>query len=316
MTALIIAGGFATRLWPLTEKRSKALLPLAGKPLIDHLLEKIPDAMKVIISTNNVYKADFELLLKRFPQKLLSFHYEDSSHDKEKKGALAATAEVLERCDDDSPMAIFAGDNYFGFDFAAFIAAYHGRTLLACYDTKSLEAAKGFGVIAVEGNQVIAFEEKPENPKSTLISTGAYIFSPSDLPEIKSYSKISPDHFGGIFEHLLRKGRSIEVFRFDEPWFDIGSFDQYLKAQKILLKEKIIAEDCVIENTDFLSPVDIGKHCAIKNSVLDGVMILKNCHIEDCHLRNCIIDEGSDLRGVDLTHKMIRAGTNISAEVF
>ncbi len=60
MKAFILAGGFATRLWPLTEKRAKPLLPLAGVPLVEHLVRDIPEDIPVTISTNAVFKEDFE----------------------------------------------------------------------------------------------------------------------------------------------------------------------------------------------------------------------------------------------------------------
>ncbi|MFH0851764.1 MAG: sugar phosphate nucleotidyltransferase, partial [Candidatus Peregrinibacteria bacterium] len=60
MRAFILAGGFATRLWPLTEKRAKPLLPLAGKPLIDHLLEQLPSDLPVTVSINAAFQQSFE----------------------------------------------------------------------------------------------------------------------------------------------------------------------------------------------------------------------------------------------------------------
>ena len=313
-TVLILAGGFATRLWPLTEKRAKPLLPLAGKPLVQHILDKIPADFPVIISTNQAFQDDFEGLAATFPGRDIRVFIEDSASDKSKKGALGATALVLEHYRIDTPLLLIAGDNYFGFDLQAFLDSYQGNTLLASYDTQSLQHAKQFGVLTVDGTRLTSFVEKPEDPPSTLISTGCYLFSPDHFPEIREYAAISKDNLGGIFEHLLGKQAEIDVFAFQEDWIDIGSFESYLEAHQRLLPQAQIHESSQLTHVQIGTAVDIGADCILENCELDRVIILSGCTIRNARLRGCIVDHDCIIEGIDLDHKMIRSGSILKGE--
>lgn len=305
--ALLLAGGFATRLWPLTEKRAKPLLPLAGKALIRHIIDNLPPKIEIIISTNQAFQEDFKALQKDYANRNIHVFIEDSASDQSKKGALAATALVIDEFDINTPLLLIAGDNYFGFDISDFLAAYSGKTLLAIYDTKSLQLAKQFGVVQVEGTKLVSFVEKPADPPSTLVSTGCYIFAPQHLALIQEYAQISADNLGGIFEYLLQKNEEAEVFTFAGEWIDIGSFESYLKAHTTLMKENQIHPRSIVDNCELGEAVEIGKDCYLHNCVLDQVIIMDGCKIKDARLRGCIIDKDCIIEGVDMDHKMIRA---------
>ncbi len=101
------------------------------------------------------------------------------------------------------------------------------------HDVKDLELAKKYGVVAVEKNVVVSFEEKPIRPRSTLISTGIYIFPEKTLPLIKEYvdQGNNPDKTGDFIGWLYKKD---EVYSYstDQVWYDIGSSEQLEKANK------------------------------------------------------------------------------------
>lgn len=311
LTALILAGGFATRLWPLTEKRAKPLLPLAGKPLIHHIIDGIPSGVRIIISTNRVFEADFLALRAHYPNKYIEIFIEDSQDDKNKKGALGATGMVIEHYRIDSPLLLIAGDNYFGFSLDDFLAAYDGKTLLASYDTKSLQAARQFGVVSVAGKKLVGFQEKPLDPSSTLVSTGCYLFAPQHLAFICEYARQSADNLGGIFEYLLQQKQDVEVFAFTEQWLDIGSFESYLAAHRLLSEQNRLAPDAKIVRSHLGNAVEIGAGCLVEDSELDEVILMEGCTVRHARLRGCIVDKNSTIESVDLDHKMIRAGTVI-----
>ncbi|MDF2378887.1 MAG: NDP-sugar synthase [Candidatus Gracilibacteria bacterium] len=311
---LLLAGGFATRLWPLTEKRAKPLLPLAGKPLIRHIIEKIPAHIPLIISTNQQFQDDFEHLKSEFPNRNLTVFIEDSDSDQSKRGALAATALVIDEFGIDSPLLLIAGDNFFGFNMQSFLESYTGKSVLASYDTKSLEAARQFGVVDIDGKKLVGFVEKPQDPPSTLVSTGCYLFSPEDLMHIKDYSLLNADNLGGVFEYLLARKQDVEVFQFDEEWIDIGSFESYLAAHNQLMDGSDVHHTSAVSNSTLGDAVHIGENVVIEDSVLEEVIVMDNCVIKNSHLRSCIIDKGCVIEGVDLTKKMIRAGSEIQHE--
>jgi glucose-1-phosphate thymidylyltransferase len=310
MYVLILAGGFATRLWPLTEKRAKPLLQLAGKSLIAHLIDKIPADLPIIISTNQVFEDDFEELKEKYSDRDISVFIEDSASDKAKKGALAATALVIEKKKLDKPLMLLAGDNYFDFDLKDFIESYEEKPILAVYDTKSLNEAKKFGVVTLDGKKVAKFTEKPDEPDSTMVSTGCYVFPSSVFPEIIEYSKSNNDNLGGIFEHLLEK-QEVQAYPFEGKWIDIGSFQAYLGAHKELYSESRLPITSMIKRSDIGNCVSVGERSRIIDSHVENSVVGDDCVIKDCQIKNSVIDNGCRLEGIDLDHKMIRAESEI-----
>src|SRR3982751_3489927 len=113
MKALILAGGFATRLWPLTENVAKPLLIVGDKPLINHIIDDIPE-MPVIVSTNEIFAGDFrEWKEKYYPARDITVFVEPTSRDKQ-LGALGALAYAIKEFGDDDYL-ISAGDNIYSF---------------------------------------------------------------------------------------------------------------------------------------------------------------------------------------------------------
>jgi len=314
MKCIILAGGFATRLWPLTENKAKPLLHLKDRPLISHIVEKLPRDMEIIISTNAVFEEEFKKWAENFKDRKLKIFVEDSAGDEFKKGALGATALVIENEKIDEDLLLLAGDNYFGFKVEDLIARFEGSPLLAAYDIKDLNKAQKFGVVIQKEGRAVEFQEKPDQPKSTLVSTGCFIFPAKNLKDIVHYAKENNDDLGGIFEHLLKEGEIVDVFNFQEPWVDIGSYEAYLQANKDLLSQQVIEQGGVIKegNNEFAGGVYLGKDVQVKDSIIDNSIILTNCKIVNCVIRNCVIDENSDLSNLDLSYKMIRQGSKIA----
>jgi len=311
MHAFILAGGFATRLWPLTEKRAKPLLPVAGIPLVEYLVRDIPEHIPVTISTNAFFKEPFETWAKTTGRMNITVLIEETKSDDQKLGALGATAQWITDHNINDDVLLLTGDNYCGFSFDAFLAAATpNTTLIAVHDIGSLELAKAFGTVIAEGNIVKAFEEKPKEPRTTLVNTGCSLLPASTLPVLIEHAVTHPDNVGGIFEELLQRGFPIECFSFTEPWFDIGSFDAYIEATKALVGDAIIQEEgVVLDRTKCEGSVVIGEGCTVSDSELTNTVLFENCVIEDCVLINCVLDRDCHLKGVDLTGKMLREGT-------
>ncbi|MDH5596773.1 MAG: NDP-sugar synthase [Candidatus Peregrinibacteria bacterium] len=313
MKCIILAGGFATRLWPLTENKAKPLLHLKDRPLISHIVEKLPRDIEVILSTNAVFEENFKEWAKQFPDRKLKIFVEDSMGDDFKKGALGATALVIETENMDEDLLLLAGDNYFGFSIEDMLARFSENPLLAAYDIKDLNQARKFGVVVAKDGKAVEFQEKPDQPKSTLVSTGCFLFPTKNLKDIVHYAKEKNDDLGGIFEYLTSKGETVDVFHFEDAWVDIGSYEAYLQANKDLLKNRVIEKENVkkVGQNQFHGGVYLGENVEVKDSVIENSVILKNCKINNCVIRNCVIDENSDLSNLDLSYKMIRQGSKI-----
>ncbi len=327
MRAFILAGGFATRLWPLTEKRAKPLLPLAGKPIITHIVEKIPEDIPVTVSTNAAFKDGFEEWKKELGRENLEILIEDTMSDDQKLGALGAVSQWVQSAGIDEDVLLLTGDNYFGFRISDFIDSYSdGTPLLAAFDIGDEAKAKSFGTVVLEERKtknekrntykISAFEEKPANPKSTLVSTGCSIIPKETLPILVEYAKEHPDNVGGIFEELICQSANLptalQAYTFSDPWFDIGSFEAYLSATRELVGEKVILEEGAnIEHTNCEGSVVVGAGSSVSKSDLKDVVIFEGSTIEGCNLENCIIDLNCVLKGTDLRGKMIRENTNL-----
>lgn len=311
MHAFILAGGFATRLWPLTEKRAKPLLPLAGVPLIEYLVRNIPEGIPITISTNAVFKEPFEQWAATLDRSDVTILIEHTQSDDQKLGALGATAQWIEQEKIDDDILILAGDNYCGFSFDAFLQKHEkGTAQIAVHDIGDLQLAKAFGTVLTEGNTVTAFEEKPKEPKTTLVNTGCYIIDKSMLPVVIEHAKAKPDDIGGIFEELLQRGMTVKAFDFTELWFDIGSFDAYIEATKALVGESVLS-DGSIENTESSGSVVVAKGSTVEGSQLSDVVIFEDCIVKDCVLERCVLDRGCHVTGIDLTGKMLRENTTL-----
>jgi len=322
MHAFILAGGFATRLWPLTEKRAKPLLPLAGKPIITHIVEKIPKDIPITVSTNMVFEEGFENWKNEIGRENIEILIEDTASDDHKLGALGAVSKWIQDASIDEDVLLLTGDNYFGFEISDFLKAYKSETpLLAAFDIKSKEKAKSFGTVVLKQSTINhqpstsyieAFEEKPQEPKSTLVSTGCSIIPKKILPILVKYARRKPDNVGGIFEELLRQDIKVECYKFTEPWFDIGSFEAYLSATNELVGNQIVIEDgASCEETECQGSVVIGPNSKVRNSNLKNAVLFENCEVSDCDLTNCIIDCDCELKNIDLNGKMLRENTRL-----
>ncbi|MDD5469443.1 MAG: nucleotidyltransferase family protein, partial [Candidatus Peribacteraceae bacterium] len=269
MRAFILAGGFATRLWPLTEKMAKPLLPLAGKPIIDHILEQIPPEMPVAVSTNAALQAGFQEWVALQKRQRLSLVVEETRRDDQKIGALGAIAQWIETEQVQEDILLLTGDNYFGFPLQSFLQSYtSGTPLLAAYDIGDTDRARAFGTVLLHAgsSRIRAFEEKPAQPQTTLVSTGCSILPKEAHPVLLQFAREHPDNVGGIFEELLRNNWDIDCYTFTEQWFDIGSFPSYLEATKALVGDQVLrGADVVTQRCTLEGSVVLGDHCVVEN---------------------------------------------------
>lgn len=316
MKVIILAGGFATRLWPLTEHVAKPLLNIAGKPIISYLTDNIPLEIPVIVSTNAVFGKEFETWKKEFEQRDITIFIEDAVGEEQKTGALAAVALVIKEFKIKEDILVLAGDNLFFFDFDLFLARCHDSPLLAACDIGSLEDAKRFGVVVPgKDDAIAAFQEKPENPQSTLVCTGCMFFPQRLLHSLVEYAKKHNDDIGRIFEHFLETGEPAEYFRFEEKWFDIGSFQAYLEAQKFIIGEKVIDQGAIrTKKNHFTGSVYLGKNVRISNAVLENAIIEDGAVIRDASVRNSVIAKNTVVCGVDLNGVALREESFVTAE--
>ncbi|MBT3349257.1 nucleotidyltransferase family protein [bacterium] len=315
MKALILAGGFATRLWPLSEKHAKPLLLLDGKTILAHILEKLPNDISTVLLTNSKFAADFETELQKIGRKNVSVFCEDSHSDGEKLGALGAISAAIETFQIDENILILAGDNLLPELLIEQLFCSENESKIAVREVSNLHEAKKFGVVERDGKRVVGFEEKPENPKSKLVLTGFFSLGKNLLPILCDFSKKFPDALGGIFPELLRKNFQISAVPVGGEWFDIGSFETYLDAHKKLQKKSVSRGKNVSEFKNTFSGKNfLGDGATVKNCHLHDTIVYPGARLENCIISRSVIDQNCDLSGLDLNQKLVRAGTKVRAE--
>ncbi|AFL95045.1 sugar-phosphate nucleotidyltransferase 2 [Thermococcus cleftensis] len=321
MKILIMAGGYATRLWPITKDNPKALLPVGNRVILDYILEKVEElGLETYISTNRFFEAHFRPYAEERGVELI---VEDTLHEEEKLGTIGAMKKAVDELGLDDYLVI-AGDNLFSFSLEDFLRAYDGRTLIAVYDVGDLNLAKRYGVVVLEGDRVISFEEKPAQPRSTLISTGVYVFPKAVMERIDEYlSNGNRDSPGYFLQWLLERGEPIKAYRFSEYWYDIGSADSYLEALKTLLRESHVEEIQISPYAKIIPPVVIkrgakilgrsiigpyayiGENCVIENSDVSDSIIFRNTVIKNSTIWRSIIDERCEIRNLELRKSLV-----------
>jgi len=317
-----MAGGYATRLWPITKTKAKPLLPLGKKKIIDFIYEKIRKlGFEIIISTNMRFKNDFERWSENKEVELL---VENTTNEEEKLGAVRALYEVSKVIDDD--MLVIAGDNIFSFSLDEFVERYKQikKPLVAFYDVGDEDLARRYGVAILEKDRVVSFEEKPEKPKSTLAGIGIYAFDRESKEMLGDYVKGEKrDNLGDFISWLVRES---EVYGFvfsNGDWYDVGNPDSYLEAFKMYLRHDVSSDVAIDKTSKILEPVVIeegvrikkrsiigpyaylGKNCEIESSDVSDSVIFDDVVLKKVKVWRSIIDEKCEIRNLELSSSII-----------
>ena len=240
MKAIILAAGYATRLYPLTKNKPKPLLRVVGRPIVDHIINKIEEIGEIdeiFIVTNDKFYNHFVGWLAEFKsEKKIRIIDDKTTSNKDRLGSLGDVNFVIEQENIKESIMIVAGDNLFEFSLKEFIGYHnkHNKSVVALYDVLDKELAKQYGIVSVdENNKMVEFEEKPTEPKSTLASTGIYIYPPHVLPMLDEFvKKYENTDKAGNFLEWLHKKEHVYGYITKENWFDIGTLDQLEKAKK------------------------------------------------------------------------------------
>jgi glucose-1-phosphate thymidylyltransferase len=245
MNVLILAAGYATRLYPLTLHKAKPLLAVGGKPIIEWLVDNltaVPDLETIYVVTNDKFAADFEAWSERYQSRHPQFKFkvinDGSTSDEDKLGAIGDINLVLTRENlTQSSLLIVAGDNLITESLEKFVECARGTdATVAVYDVGDAEAIKKYGNISVDGDGIITrFEEKPEKPHGTLAAVAVYYYPPAVLSLLTTYLAAgnNPDQPGRFVQWLYTR-KTVKTFQIKGKWLDIGSKETLENADKIL----------------------------------------------------------------------------------
>jgi glucose-1-phosphate thymidylyltransferase len=247
MKVVILAAGYATRLYPLTLTQPKPLLPVGGKPMIEYVLDNlapIGGLDRIYVVTNAKFATHFQKWSDHYRATKAKLDFtivnDGSTDDSNKLGAIGDLHLVLTREQVDDDVIVVAGDNLFSqelSDFGAFCREKRAP-VLAVYDVGDLEQIKKYNSISIDGSgKITFFEEKPKTPTSTLTGIALYFYPRSAMPLIKQYvaEGNNPDQPGRLVQWLYPR-TPVYTWRVPGLWFDIGSKETLEEANQIFAR--------------------------------------------------------------------------------
>jgi len=240
MDAVILAGGFAKRMWPLTKDRPKHLLEVAGRPMLSYTLDPLleMDVVKnIYVSTNQAFSDHFrDFLSEGYDGKKVSLVVEPTESEGEKLGSIGGLNYLIEKEGIDTDCFVIGGDNLFEFHPSEAQNSFrrHGCDLVAVYDVGSRSMASLYGIVDVdESGRILHFLEKPKDPPSTLAATAFYIFRRETVRMVSRYIDEGGkrDALGHFIRYIV-EDHEVRAWPFEGVWFDIGSLDSYREASE------------------------------------------------------------------------------------
>lgn len=252
MDALILAAGYATRLYPLTKTKAKPLLEVAGKPMIEYVMDallNVPDLNRIFVVTNAKFAGDFERWAQGYQKQHGQFQFtivnDGSTDDSNKLGAIGDMHLVVQQCKLDRDLLVVAGDNLFDQSLDGFVKFCREKNapVVALYDVKNLEEIKKYNNITTDSSRRITyFEEKPKKPKTTLTAIALYFYPARTLQMLDKYIREgnNPDQPGRFIQWLYTR-EPVFTYVLEGKWYDIGSLSTLEEANLVFAQAKLQA---------------------------------------------------------------------------
>lgn len=259
MKAILLCAGFATRMYPLTKNFPKPLLEVAGKPVLDYLMDQLLDLsglQEIVVVTNAKFYVHFEAWAGDWQPRLDSLGLrlillnDGTSCNETRLGAVADLAFALRETGNSAPALVAAGDNILRFSLRPlwenFVRA--DKSWVVALRETNPRALRSTGVLEIDARgQILWLHEKPENPPTQWISPALYFLQPGALQHVHAYlgrpdAADAPGHFIAYLVALER------VYAAKVPGgrrFDIGSMTSFRKANQVLSREPVILSQTV-----------------------------------------------------------------------
>lgn len=240
MKAIILAAGYATRLYPLTKNRPKALLKINGKSILDYICDEI-DTLEavdeIILISNHRFIDSFKTWAgKRAGEKSIKVIDDGTDSEEGRLGAIGDISLVIgsEKINDD--ILVVAGDNFFTFKMLDFYNHFLAvkRDCVIIKEMDRQEDLQRMGVVVLDENSlVVDFEEKPKKPKTNLGVYASYIYVKETLALFDVYLKLggNPDAPGN-FPAWLYKRKEVSAYKMDGDCYDIGTHEALAEVRQ------------------------------------------------------------------------------------
>ena len=238
MKCLILAAGYATRLYPLTENFPKPLLEVGGKPILDWLIEDLGDAVdEYIVVSNHKFAPIFEKWIAGHPCREKMFLVDDGSVSNETRlGAVKDIALGIHERGIDDDLLVMAGDNLLTFSLQGFLDYFRGKgtSCIMRFYQPDLEKLHKSGVADVDSEgRILSMEEKPAQPKSHWCCPPFYIYKREDLPLVdEGIAEGCGTDAPGSFIAWLCGRTTVHAWEMPGERLDIGNLESYEDAKR------------------------------------------------------------------------------------
>lgn len=310
MQALVLVGGFGTRLRPLTLNTPKQMLPIVGKPMIEHVVEHLAahGVTEVVLSLGFAPEAFQEA----YPDGMcagLPLHYAIEPEPLDTAGAVRFAA--LDAGINDT-FLVLNGDVLTGLDVSALVERHQGFSAQATLHLTPVDDPSRYGVVPTDADgRVLGFVEKPApgTAPTNWINAGTYVFEPTVLDHIAADRRVSVER--EVFPAMAQAG-SLFAWESDDYWIDTGTPETYLQAQLDFLDGHRGPAHCGLDETAVIKGTversEIGPNCVVetgavvRNSVLlAGAHITAGARVEDAIIGwGATVGEGATVRNLSV----------------
>ena len=244
MKAIILAAGYATRLYPLTINKPKALLTINEKPIINYIVEQINtiDVVdEIYVVTNHKFIDSFANWQNEIESRAKITVLDDgTTSEQDRKGAIGDIAFVIQKMNINDELLVVAGDNFFTYPLKNYYDFYKQKDkdcvcVKVWNDEKTL---RNFGIALLDqNNKVLDIEKKPENPKSNTVVFAMYLYQKDTIPLFEKYlSQGNNPDAPGNFPAWLYKQKEVYAYTFKGECYDIGTPESYQEVQALFQK--------------------------------------------------------------------------------
>jgi glucose-1-phosphate thymidylyltransferase len=214
------------------------LLPLAGRPMLDYLVERIRE-VEEIEEIHLVTNARFAAGFRDWAPEDVTVHDDGTTSNEDRLGAIGDIAFAVDRGGlERDDLLVVAGDNLIGYSLSDFVAYWRAKdgSAIAVHEVADRNLLKQYGVVEVdEDDRVIGLEEKPAEPRSNLAATASYLYRGDHLALLPRYLEgENPPDAPGNFMVWLHTRAPVYAYRVSGEWYDIGDLGQLLAADNLL----------------------------------------------------------------------------------
>ncbi len=316
-SAILLVGGFGTRLQPLTFNIPKPMLPVAGIPFTEHQIAKARAAgIEEIVLATSFHAEVFEPYFGNGEKFGIRVSYAVEESALGTGGAIANAAKLLKKS---GPVVIFNGDVLSSHDLKAQVDLHVSGGADVTLHLTEVNDARAFGVVELSKNRILTFNEKMENPPTNIINAGCYIFNQEVIDSIPTGRVVSVER--ETFPALIAGGRNLLGYVDSAYWLDIGTPAALLQATKDLIAGTAESDafDLLLERGEFFrNKGSLIAHSAdIHPSALieAGSLISRRVSInEEAVIRASVLFDGARVgAGASLTSTFVAADTEIPA---